>query len=61
MAQVEFRTGIREVPEHLAALMHDIETWRLTYEEAIEKANWKMAADVANKAQAEIIRRTVGR
>lgn len=58
MAQVEFRTGIREVPDHLAALMRSLETWRMTYEEAVQNSNWKMAADVANKAQADLIRRS---
>ena len=56
MAKVEFRTGFREVPDHVAALMRNLETWQMTYEEAVEKSNWKMAADYANKVQDSMIR-----
>lgn len=61
MAQVEFRTGFREVPDHLAAMMRHLETWTMTYEEAAQKANWKLAADYANKVQDRIIRQALER
>lgn len=61
MAEVEFRTGIREVPDHLAKLMGGLETWNMTFEEAVQKANWKLANDFANRAQEAHIRKTLGR
>jgi hypothetical protein len=61
VAQVEFRTGFREVPDHLAAMMRNMETWRMTYEEAVDKANWKVAADYANKVQDSIVRQSLGK
>lgn len=57
--QIEFRDGIREVPDHLAVIMRGLPTYDMTYEEAREKANWKMVADIANKAQADAVRKTL--
>jgi hypothetical protein len=57
--QIEFRDGIREIPEHLAVLMKGLPTYALTYEEALQKANWKMVADIANKAQNDAVRKTL--
>lgn len=54
---LEFRDGFREVPDHLAALMTGIETFRLTYREALEKANNRQLADYLNKQQDVILRR----
>lgn len=54
--RVEFKEGWREVPDHLGQLLQNLETWTMTYQEAVEKANWKLAADYANKAQDDIIR-----
>lgn len=59
MAQVEFRTGIREVPDYLANMMGSLETWTMTYEEAVKQANWKLAKDYANKAQDDIVRKAL--
>lgn len=50
MAEVEFRDGKRQIPDHLAAMMADLRTHTMTYEQAVEKANWKLADDFANKA-----------
>ena len=61
MAQVEFRTGLRDIPDHLAAMMRNMETWKMTYEEAVDKANWKVASDFANKAQDSIIRQSLSK
>jgi len=61
VAQVEFRTGFREVPDHLAALMRHLETWQMTYEEAVKKAGWKLAADYANQAQDKMVRQALER
>ena len=54
--KVEFRDGYREVPDYLAQLMGSFDTWQMTYEEAVAKTNWKLAADFANDAQAKLIR-----
>lgn len=55
--QVEFRTGIREVPDYLADMMRDIPTHTMTFEEAVEKANWRLASDYANRVQGDIIKK----
>lgn len=57
--QIEFRDGIREVPDHLGELMRGLPTYDLTYEEARQKANWKMVADIANKVQQDLARKTL--
>jgi len=50
MREVEFRDGKRLVLDHLADMMADLPTHTMTYEQAVEKANWKLASDYANKA-----------
>lgn len=50
MTRVEFRDGFREIPSHLAVMMHGIETFRLTYDEAVTAANHKAEADFLNRA-----------
>lgn len=42
MALVDFRDGEREVPDHLALLMTDIDTQTMTYEQAVKAANESM-------------------
>lgn len=59
--RIEFRDGFREVPDHLAELMRGLPTYDMTYEEAREKANWRMVADFANKAQNDIVRKSLRR
>lgn len=39
MAEVEFRDAVREVPDHLADLMAGIDTYRMTYDEAVIEVN----------------------
>lgn len=55
MALIEFRTGKREVPDHLADMMRDLPTHTLTFEQAVEKANWKLAQDHLSKVQADVL------
>jgi hypothetical protein len=50
-----FRDGKRAVPEHVAAILGDMETDHLLYEEAILIANKRLEADLLNERQAEII------
>lgn len=52
---VEFRDGKREIPDHLADIMADLPTHTLTYDQAVEKANWKLATDHINRAADNII------
>ncbi len=61
MAQVEFRDGSREVPDHLADLMVVFETYKMTYEEARDKANQRLAADLLNKTQQQILNSHFGK
>jgi hypothetical protein len=53
--EVEFRDGPRNVPAHLADMMIGLKTHTLTYEEAVEKANWKLASDHVEHAVDGII------
>lgn len=39
MAEVEFRDAVREVPDHLADLMAGLDTYRMTYDEAVKEVN----------------------
>jgi len=55
MRSVSFRDGERMIPDHLADLMDEIETRTLTYQQAVDRANWKMAQDHISRAQASII------
>ena len=56
MAEVEFRTGKREIPDHLSELMQGIETQRLTYEEAVEEANRRALGTHIDKSVDLILR-----
>lgn len=47
---MEFRDGRREVPEHLAIHMRGMETYRLTYKEALTLVNRLMQIDFINRA-----------
>lgn len=57
MVEVEFRDGFRLVPAHVADLLHKYQTWTMTYDEAVRKANTSMAADYANDAMSKIVSR----
>lgn len=48
--QLEFRDGSREVPDHLAIHMRGMETFRITYGEAITAVNDKLQRDFINSA-----------
>lgn len=50
MAKVEFRDGIQDVPEHVAAILKGIETYQLTYDEAIAQANARMINNHVDRA-----------
>lgn len=46
MVEVEFRDGKRLVPGYLAAAMDGIETYRMTFREAVEEGNREMVRGV---------------
>jgi len=48
--QLEFRDGKREVPDHLALPMQRLETFRMTYEEALLEVDRRRMADFINTA-----------
>jgi hypothetical protein len=55
MIEIEFRDGKRLVPDHLADMLADLPTHTLTYEQATEKANWKLASDHLNRVQEQAV------
>jgi hypothetical protein len=58
--RLEFKDGYREVPDYLANFMGTLETWQLTYAEAVKKVEWKLASDHLNNVQSAIIRQSLG-
>jgi len=53
--EVEFRDGKRLIPAHLADMMVDLKTHTMTFDEAVEKANWKLAQDHVSIAYDRVI------
>jgi hypothetical protein len=54
--ELEFRDGPRQVPEYLAALMKGIETYRLTYDQAVDQANKRMQSEYLNRQQDAVLK-----
>jgi hypothetical protein len=52
--RVEFRDGEREIPDHLAAMMQGLETYKMTFDEAVDAANKKLTKDRVNKVMNQI-------
>jgi len=65
MRELDFRDGRRAVVEHLADMMIDLPLHTLTYEQAVEKANWRLANDHVQRSYDGIVqghfRQTGGR
>lgn len=55
LPEVEFRDGVRVVPHHVAAILASIETYRLTYDEAIKLANTGMLRNALGQIQRKTI------
>ena len=53
--EVEFRGGKRIIPEHLAILMSTFETYKMTFDEAVAKANQKLLSDHLAEAQNRLV------
>ncbi len=57
MAEVEFRDGVRTVPDHVRDMMVGLDTHKFTYEEATRLAEKKIVRDKLNGMQQDIIMR----
>lgn len=55
MAELEFRDGLREVPDHLADMMRGLDTYKMTYEEAQTLANQSLVRDRLNRAGEKVV------
>lgn len=55
--ELEFRDGLRVVPEYLGRMMGGIETHRYTYEQVVQMVNQRMVGDIFGKRQNEMIQR----
>lgn len=54
---LQFRDGRRWVPAHLADMMADLETYKMTYDEARREANSKLTRDFVIDAMDGVIQR----
>lgn len=53
---LQFRDGERDVPGHLARMMSSIETYRLTYEQAVDEANRRQLGGYVTHAHEKFLR-----
>lgn len=60
MAELEFRDGLREVPDHVEAMLSGIDTHKMTYQEAIRAGEQKLLSDHVYKAQQDLLRSHFG-
>lgn len=58
MRDMAFRDGTRSVPDHVEAMILDanIETWKYTYAEAMDRANQHVIHERLGAAQRAMIR-----
>lgn len=56
MRQVEFRDGYKLVPDHVADKLAEFETYKMTYEQALDKMNSSFVEDRLRKAQNDVVR-----
>lgn len=54
--KVQFRTGERAVPDHLATAMTGMETYKMTFDEAVAELNRRQMGDYFGRAQRSLIR-----
>ena len=52
--ELEFRDGRRVVPNYLVAILSVLETFRMTYDEAIDEANRMMERDYISNALSKV-------
>ncbi len=53
--EMEFRDGLRVVPDHVADYLTGIDTLRLTFLEAMEMANKARVSEHLNRMQQKVI------
>ena len=53
--ELEFRGGVRSVPDYLADMMTGMKTHRMTYDEAIAEANRLHLSDYLNAKQDDVV------
>jgi hypothetical protein len=56
MREVEFRDGMRLVPDHVAQFMESLDTYTMTYAEAAKKVNNAFLTERLKKAQSDALR-----
>jgi hypothetical protein len=61
MKRVEFRDGSRDVPDTVAQYLESIETYQMTYKEAMSKMNNRFLEDRVNKAQNDAVAQHLAR
>lgn len=54
MPELQFRDGRHNVPPHLEELMKSIETYKLTYDQAVTAVNRKLMSDYLGQVQAKV-------
>lgn len=55
MAQLIFRDGARDVPDHVEALLKGIDTYKLNFDDAIAAANRKLMNEYLGKSVDKMI------
>ena len=55
MSEVQFRDGKRDVAPHLADLMKPLDTYKMTYDQAVTEVNRKLMSDYLGQAQQKLI------
>jgi len=53
--EVLFRDGLRNVPNHVAALLEPVDTYKLTYKEALDVINKNMVSNHLDKTFGKIV------
>ena len=56
MNELEFRDGARKVPDHIRDLLIGVDTYQMTYSQAINFVNNKLVGDRLGEAQSDLIR-----
>jgi len=56
VAEVEFRDGSKMLPDYLSDLMVGLDTYRLTYEEAVAEANRRLERRHIDSAMGAVMR-----
>lgn len=55
MKTLEFRDGIKAVPDHIAEFLDEAETYKITYWEAIDRMNQRFLTDKLAKVQSGVV------